>query len=108
MRLDSLIPRSLWPELKAVKIDAENWTPEVLRGMGDILDSHPDLILECIVPGMADILKPYGYRFWKIWESGKIEETDDLEPYNPGQNYNGTHEECRNRFASVRGLPDGA
>ena len=104
-RLDTLIPKELWPGLKALKIDAENWTPHVLRGMGDILKNGPDLILECIEPGMGEILKPFGYKFWKIWETGKIEETDDLIPYNPNNNYNGTDEDCKNRFASVRGLP---
>lgn len=108
VRLDALIPEPLWPGIKAVKIDAENLTPSVLRGMGKILDHKPDLIIECIVGGMEEILSPFGYKFWKIWESGKIEEIDNLDPYNPDNNYNGTHEECRNRFASVRGLPDGA
>lgn len=104
-RLDTLVPQSMWPDLKVVKIDAENWTPQVLIGMGDMLKHAPDLIVECIESGMAEILKPYGYKFWKIFESGRIEETNDVEPYNPEKNYNGTHEDCRNRFASVRGLP---
>lgn len=107
-RLDSLLPEELWPKLRAIKIDAENWTPHVLRGMGDILKYAPDIILESIVPGMDGILRPFGYKFWTIWEDGRIEETDNLDPHNPDNNYNGTHEHCRNRFASVRGLPDGA
>ena len=106
-RLDALIPQEMWPELRAVKIDAENWTPHVIRGMGKILEHHPDLIIECTEPGMGEMLKPYGYRFWRIWETGKIEETDDLLPHNPNKNYNGTDEDCRNRLASVRGLPNG-
>lgn len=105
MRLDTLIPEAMHKDVRAVKIDAENWTPNVLTGMGKILESTPDLIIECIAPGMEKILAPYGYKFWRIWESGTIEEIDNLEPHNPNNNYNGTHEECRNRFASVRGLP---
>ena len=104
-RMDAVVPEAAWPGLKAVKIDAENLTGAVLRGMGRILEHRPDLIIECIEPGLAEILRPYGYRFWRIWETGKIEEVDDLAPYNPDGNYNGTHEDCRNRFASVRALP---
>lgn len=105
MRMDSLVKKEAWDKIKAIKIDAENWTPQVLLGMGEILQCRPDLILECTVPGMSAILEPYGYRYWSIWESGKIEQCDDLMPYNPGNNYNGTDENCRNRFASVTGLP---
>jgi FkbM family methyltransferase len=105
MKLDSALKEAHWSDVKAVKIDAENLTPSVLRGMGGILQHRPDLILECLDPGMDEILKPLGYRFWKIWETGKIEEVEGLQPYNPENNYNGTHEDCRNRFASVRELP---
>lgn len=104
-RMDSLLPESIWGSLKVAKIDAENYTPNVLRGMGGILEHRPDLIVECTASGMEEILKPYGYKFWRIWESGRIEEVEDLKPHNPDNNYNGTMEDCRNRFASVRGLP---
>lgn len=104
-RLDSLIHPEVWGEIGVVKIDAENWTPQVLTGMGGILELKPDLIIECTVKGMGEMLKPFGYKFWRIWESGRVEEVDDLEPHNPDNNYNGTMEDCRNRFASVRGLP---
>lgn len=107
VRLDNLIPEEFWHEVQALKIDAENLTPNVLRGMGKILENKPDMIIECIVGGMDEILAPLGYKFWRVWESGKIEEVDNLDPYNPNNNYNGTHEECRNRFVSVNGLPDG-
>ena len=106
VRLDSLIARESWPKIGAVKIDAENYTPKVLAGMSGILAEHrPDLFIECTESGMGDVLKALGYRFWRIWETGNVEEVDDLVPHNPDNNYNGTHEDCRNRFASVKGLP---
>jgi len=106
MRLDTLIPKQMWGEVDVAKIDAENWTLNALKGMGGVLDHKPELILECTEPGMGEFLKPLGYRFWRIWETGKIEEVEDLIPHNPNNNYNGTDEDCRNRFASVRGLPE--
>lgn len=105
VRLDTLVPRKNWPKLKAVKIDAENATPDVLRGMPGILEFRPDLIVESTEGGMDELLKPLGYRFWIIWESGRIEEIETLAPYNPDNNYNGTMEDCRNRFCSVHDLP---
>lgn len=107
VRLDALLPVEQWPMLKALKIDAENWTDRVLNGMSNIFAAghRPDLILECTEGGMGEILRPLGYKFWTIWETGKIEECADLVPYNPNNNYNGTDEDCRNRFASVRELP---
>jgi FkbM family methyltransferase len=107
-RMDSVMPPALWPQLRAVKIDAENFTDKVLIGMqGIFLEHRPDLIIECTTHGMGEMLKPLGYKFWRIWETGRIEEVDDLVPHNPENNYNGTDEDCRNRFASVKGLPDG-
>jgi FkbM family methyltransferase len=106
-RLDSLVEEAYWKDLKVVKIDAENYTLNALIGMGGILNHKPDLILECTQDGMDEVLKPLGYKFWKIWETGALEEVDTLTPYNPGNNYNGTDEDCRNRFCTVRGLPEG-
>jgi FkbM family methyltransferase len=107
-RLDSVILEAGWKDLAVVKIDAENFTPNVIDGMGKIFEAghRPDLIIECIDGGMGPKLKSLGYKFWRIWETGRVEEVDDLVPHNPGKNYNGTDEDCRNRFASVRGLPD--
>lgn len=109
-RLDSLLDEKMWPALKAIKIDAENYTPHVIRGMEKLFISgaRPDMIIECTEPGLGERLKMLGYRFWRIWETGKIEEVEDLTPHNPDNNYNGTDEDCRNRFASMRGLSDGA
>lgn len=106
-RLDTVLPRNAWGNLKVIKIDAENWTDKVLWGMAGIFanEHRPDIIIECTMPGLGAMLKPFGYRFWHIWETGKIEECEDLVPYNPGNNYNGTDEDCRNRFCSVNGLP---
>ena len=108
VRLDELIGPSKWPNIKAVKIDAENYTPAAIEGMSKLFDAghFPDLFIECIQGGMGDRLKSLGYKFWTIWETGKVEPVDDLLPHNPENNYNGTHEDCRNRFASVRGLPE--
>jgi FkbM family methyltransferase len=107
VRLDSVLNRDGWKDLKALKIDAENYTPKVINGMAGIFAEgyRPDLIIECLEEGMGGYLKGLGYRFWRIWESGTVEEVEDLLPYNPDNNYNGTHEYCRNRFASVNGLP---
>lgn len=106
-RLDDLLPQVKWADVAAVKIDAENLTPDVLLGMPAILEHRPDLIIECVDDGMGANLRSLGYRFWRIWEHGLIEEVDDLIPHNPDGNYNGTDENCRNRFASAKGLPNG-
>jgi hypothetical protein len=92
-------------DFKIIKIDAENWTPNVLRGAKEVLEKRPDLILECTQTGMGEILKPLGYRFWMIKETGEITEVEDLIPYNPNDSYNGTDEDSKNRFCSVKGLP---
>ena len=108
-RLDAIIGQKFWPLVRAVKIDAENYTSKVLKGMGMMLEYRPDLILESTTTsgsGMEEILKPLGYKFWRIWETGRIEECEDLSAYDPDKEYNGTHQDCRNRFASVKGLPD--
>lgn len=104
-RLDNLIPAVNKPRIGVIKIDAENLTPNVIEGMPEILSHKPDLIIECTESGMGEELKALGYKFWRIWEQGEIEPVEDLLPHNPGNNYNGTDENCRNRFASVRGLP---
>lgn len=103
--LDSLLKPELHAKVAVVKIDAENLTPAVLEGMPKILEHRPDLIIECTESGMGEKLRALGYKFWRIWENREIEEVGDLSPHNPGNNYNGTDENCRNRFASVRGLP---
>ena len=104
-RLDNLIPSDKWGGIKVIKIDAENLTPAVIDGMPGILGNRPDMIIECTESGMGDKLRALGYKFWRIWEGGRTEEVDDLLPHNPDGNYNGTDENCRNRFASVKGLP---
>ncbi len=104
-RMDSIIPKAQWQGIGVMKIDAENLTPDAIEGMPGILEHRPDLIIECTESGMTERLKALGYKFWRIWEGGSIDPVDDLTPYNPGNNYNGTHENCRNRFASVKGLP---
>jgi FkbM family methyltransferase len=108
-RLDTLIRKSDWGKVRVVKIDAENYTAHVIRGMSKIFAEgfRPDLIIECTEAGMGKSLKELGYRFWRIWETGTIEEVEDLTPHNPDNNYNGTDENCRNRFASVTSLPEG-
>ncbi len=100
IRLDSLVPREAWEKVRVVKIDVEGHETRVLGGMEEILGYRPDLIVECIRSGMDDILKPLGYRFWKICETGGIEECADLAP---DEKFD---ENCRNRFASVKGVPD--
>lgn len=104
-RLDSLITKENWQDIGVMKIDAENLTPACIEGMPGILEHRPDLIIECTESGMGEKLSSLGYKFWSIWEGGDIVPVDDLAPYNPNNNYNGTHENCRNRFASVKGLP---
>lgn len=106
-RMDSVIPKNQWKDIGVMKIDAENLTPDAIEGMPGILEHRPDLIIECTESGMGERLKGLGYKFWRIWEGGDIDPVDDLTPHNPDNNYNGTHENCRNRFASVKGLPYG-
>ena len=103
--LDALLAPSMHARVSVLKIDAENLTPAVLDGMPSILEHRPDLIIECTESGMGAKLRALGYKFWRIWENREIEEVDDLAPHNPGNNYNGTDENCRNRFASCKGLP---
>lgn len=109
MRLDSLINPASWSGLRVLKIDAENYTPNVIDGMGGIFEAghRPDMIIECLEGGMGEKLRSLGYQFWRIWETGLVDPVEDLLPHNPNKNYNGTHEDCRNRFASVKGLPNG-
>lgn len=57
------------------------------------------------IGAVCEKLKALGYRFWRISESGQVDEVDDLQPQNFTNNYNGVDDDCRNRFASVRGLP---
>jgi FkbM family methyltransferase len=104
-RLDSLVNAEMHAKVSVLKIDAENLTPAVLDGMPKILEHRPDLIVECTEGGLTEKLRPLGYKFWRIWENREIEGVDDLAPHNPGDNYNGTDENCRNRFASCKGLP---
>lgn len=68
----------------------------ILRGMPEILSHHPDLIVECIEPGMGVSLKPLGYHFYKINEKSGLEPADDLVADNPFTF------DSPNRYATVR------
>lgn len=94
-RLDTLIKSEHHASIKVIKIDTERHGLRVLRGMPEILSHKPDLILECIEDGMGEILKPLGYRFFKIHEQNGLSPVEDLTPDNPI-----THD-SPNRYATV-------
>lgn len=99
-RLDDLIDGKYHHAVKVVKIDTECHGAKVLAGMPRILSNKPDLILECIEPGLGDILKPLGYNFYTIMETGDagIHRVDDLLPDDPFTF------ESPNRYATVKEL----
>lgn len=78
MRLDSLIREEFHSKIKVVKIDTEKHGVRVLNGMQKILSHKPDLILECTEDGMTEILKPLGYRFYKIHEKEGLSPVESL------------------------------
>lgn len=99
--LDSLIKEEFHKDIRVVKIDTEKYGVRVLKGMTAILTHKPDLILECIENGMGEILKPLGYRFYRInenEESNFLYEVYDLIPDDPI-----THE-SPNRYATTKVL----
>lgn len=67
-------------KVTAVKIDAEGHGKHVLRGMTRILADRPDLILEATESGLGEILKPLGYKFYRIDEETGLEPVDDIIP----------------------------
>lgn len=95
-RLDSLLRKHLHKKIAVVKIDTEQHGAAVLRGMPQILSQKPDLLLECIEPGLGKILKPLGYHFYKVNEKTGLEPVADLIPDDPFTF------DSPNRFASVR------
>jgi FkbM family methyltransferase len=99
VRIDDLLLDELRDRVRAVKVDVEGSVGAVLRGIPKILESHPPLILEVIEGGLTEILKPLGYRFWRINEgTGAIVESPDCEP-------NDTFDESsRNVLVSVNGI----
>lgn len=82
-RVDTIIKKEFHEVVDVVKIDTERHGYQVLQGMPIILSYKPDLILECIEPGMGDILKPLGYRFYTIHEKTGLHPVDDLIPDDP-------------------------
>lgn len=82
-RLDDLLKAEFHDKVRVVKIDTEKHGVRVLRGMTKILEHKPDLILECIEPGLGEILKPLGYKFFVIDEETGLEPCDDLIPDDP-------------------------
>lgn len=102
-RLDTLLHDELHSLVAVIKIDTESHGVSVLRGASRILEARPHLILECIERGMGDLLRPLGYRFWRINEDREenygLESVPDLVPDTEFSFHS------PNRFASVNGLP---
>ena len=102
MRLDSMLPEEDYASVKVVKIDTEHHGTRVLAGMPGILSYRPDLILECIDPGLDERLKPLGYHFYKINEENDknfgLEAVSDLTPDHPFSF------STPNRYATVKEL----
>lgn len=67
-RLDTLLAPDMMGKIAVIKIDTERNGVRVLRGAPHTLEHRPDLILECIEEGMDEILRPLGYRFYRINE----------------------------------------
>lgn len=97
-RLDTLLNTNEHAKVRAVKIDTESHGKQVLLGMQKILEHRPDLILECIEPGMGELLKPLGYKFYKIHETKGLSLVDDLIPDDPFTF------DSPNRYATVKEL----
>lgn len=100
-RLDTLLNKDEQAKVRVVKIDTENHGKFVLLGMQNILEHHPDLILECTETGMGAMLKPLGYKFYKIHESREtdwLSRVDDLIPDDPFTF------DSPNRYATVKDL----
>lgn len=82
-RLDNMIEKKYHHLINGIKIDTECHGVKVLKGMPEILSHRPDLILECIEQGLGDALRPFGYNFYTIIETGSdagIHRVDDLIP----------------------------
>lgn len=97
-RLDGLLNANQHAKVSVIKIDTEGNVGRILKGMPDILSYRPDLILECIEHGMGEILKPLGYKFYKINEKDPMRPltlVDDLIPDDP------VNHESPNRYATV-------
>lgn len=66
-----------------MKIDVEGAEALVYQGMSSVLALKPDIILETFhtanADAITDLLKPLGYRFYRILEAqGALEMTDRL------------------------------
>lgn len=97
-RLDDLLNTSSHDAVKAIKIDAEGHVARILHGMPVILSHKPDLILECIEPGLTEILAPLGYTFYTINEKTGLEPVEDLVPDHPFTF------DSPNRYATVKDM----
>ena len=95
-RLDSIVKEQFHDRIGVIKIDTEKTGAEILRGMPKILSHRPDLILECTEYGLAETLRPLGYRFYRIDEKAGLSEVDDLIPDNPFSF------DTPNRYATVK------
>ena len=94
IRLDSLVIEELHSAVKVIKIDVEKCAVQVLNGMPKILSYKPDLILECTEDGLTEILKPLGYKFFRIDEKKGLSPVESLTPDFPFTF------DCPNRYAT--------
>lgn len=102
VRLDDLVPPSVW--VAAVKLDVEDSARAALAGMPRLLREHrPDLILEVSEPGLAEWLRPIGYRFHRIDEATGCSPVTTLAPTRDADG--GLSPSCRNAYATVREGP---
>jgi FkbM family methyltransferase len=79
-RMDDHIPEKYHSQVGPIKIDVEKTAGKVLAGMPKILSHKPDLIIEVTEPGLTEILKPYGYRFFMLDDENGVSEVETLEP----------------------------
>jgi FkbM family methyltransferase len=77
IRLDAFVADNRLATIDLMKLDTETTEPDVLAGMGRLLDDYrPDIICEVLPRGDADgltaILQPLGYSFYLLTDSGPI------------------------------------
>jgi len=85
-RLDDLIPESVFPRIRLIKIDIEGAEHHALKGLVRVLESNRDCVIVCEIDpdnidrlggsakGIFQLLKEYGYEAFQIGNSYSVED----------------------------------